>query len=230
VSRKLTPVSSSAPSHVHSAWLDWCPSTDCAATAGVLTVAAATTCTIPSGAYTYTDVFIAGTATLLGNVTITATSTFYITSSGRISGDAVGFSQNTSPFGCTTGGSSTGGVNGGYPSGSSASGVVGIPCTSFEWPITGGGGGVSGSTRPGGAGGGSLVVIANATAATAVQVNGTISMNGAAGSADCSSTGGGGAGGSVAIAASIFSGVGSIQARGGNAGACVVVVYRPEGL
>lgn len=55
---------------------------DCVSTDATLSVLSGSSCTLPAGDYLFTDVLISGTVTALGNVTITAFTSFVITSSG----------------------------------------------------------------------------------------------------------------------------------------------------
>jgi hypothetical protein len=76
-------------------------------------------------------------------------------------------------------------------------------------------------------GGGAIVLLANATAGTFAEINGTIRVNALAAvtaqSGDTSFTGGGGSGGSIAIEASVLLGSSSglLQANGGQGGVSV---------
>jgi hypothetical protein len=159
-------------------------------------------------------------ATFSGRWGLEAATAISIPAGAVIDGTGGGHGSSQFPSGCTLGPAASGGSGGGIGSPSGAT-----PCGVLEWPTNLGTGGVANSGG-GGAGGGAMYIYANASATTLLDLNGTIRVNGNTGGATCSGSGGGGSGGSIAIDASVFSGVGTLQSNGGIGGACVVVAGR----
>jgi hypothetical protein len=100
-------------------------------------VAAGTTCNLAPGAYSFTDVQIAGSLVLLGPgpVTLTVSNVFNVTSSGWVLGNGTGQAVGVPATGCTLGGANTGGVHGGVGGPGTSSSVVGSSCGSHEWYV-----------------------------------------------------------------------------------------------
>ena len=156
-----------------------------------------------------------------GAVSVVASTAFAVGSGVVFNGNGGGYASSTGA--CTVGSAGTGGSLGGYGAVGSAGGAAMIPCTAYEWPVTMGAGGVAWGSA-GGAGGSALSISVNSSMSSVFDLNGTITVNGLAGSGGCSGSGGGGAGGSVAISASILHGTGTIKAQGAAGGtfcACV---------
>lgn len=165
--------------------------------------------------------------TWTGQATVTAASGIIVGYGSWMNGNGGGYGSGVGV--CGSVGAGTGGSHGGY--GSSGSNGVGsvAPCTSLTWPMALGSGGGAWS-QPGGAGGASLVLVSNASAFSAVVINGSITVDGVRGSSDCSGGGGGGSGGSISINASTLLGAGSMTAIGAPGGQCVSCVYVWRGL
>jgi hypothetical protein len=153
-------------------------------------------------------------ATFSGRWGLEAATAISIPAGAVIDGTGGGHGSSQFPSGCTLGPAASGGSGGGIGSPSGAT-----PCGVLEWPTNLGTGGVA-NAGGGGAGGGAMYIYANASATTLLDLNGTIRVNGNAGAGSgCSGSGGGGSGGSIAIDASVFSGVGTLQSNGGIGGA-----------
>ncbi|KAA0158237.1 hypothetical protein FNF31_05471 [Cafeteria roenbergensis] len=126
-----------------------------------------------------------------------------------IRAQGVGYGSNARHPSCSDGGARNGGMHGGGPEGKT--------CGDYEWPVLAGAGGSSGQ-HDGGSGGGSVMLVCNATESSAMELNGTVSVDGQSGRAFTSGSGsasGGGAGGSLLVVASRLSGSGTLSADGG---------------
>jgi hypothetical protein len=155
-----------------------------------------------------------------------STSDLTIGPGAQLRGNGGGYASANSPpvAACTTSGRAYGGAHGGntksydyaYPT---YSGFA-TGCGSYREPeLMGASGGASySSSYSPGAGGGAIHVTA-----TRVELNGTLSVNGAAGSNygsnSCGRNPGGGAGGSIWVEAASFSGTGLLRANGNRGGA-----------
>ena len=188
----------------------------------------ATTVTVTAGAYEYDEIMVINGGTLYINdvVELTANS-FYVESGATVSGNARGGAGGTGSSagsGTGRGGGSTDAGGGGaghggaggraaYDSGDSAgTGGSTYGSTSNTTTEAGSGGG-AGSPSPGGAGGAAIKVVA-----ADIVVDGTITMDGAAGTGSSGRNGGGGSGGGILLIAETIDFTGLLSADGGNGG------------
>ncbi|RYY33572.1 hypothetical protein EON62_04120, partial [archaeon] len=150
---------------------------DCTTTeGGNLTVALGETCTWSAGTYTFNQLTILGTVTVINEVSVSAID-FNLTSTGTISGVGHGFSSNTGP------GISAGNGNGAAHAGCGGQGTCSTDPSatssraygSVFAPTMMGSGGHPYASYQGAAGGGALRLIVSGTA----QLDGTIDMSAA---------------------------------------------------
>lgn len=155
------------------------------------------------------------TARIASRLTVAPGASIRADGGGYLSGDG----------GCGVSSPGSGGSSGGYGSVGSYGGAVSPPCTSFQEPIDLGAGGQAWGGA-GGAGGGAMALFVNGTSQSFVQIDGTLSSNGLAGTGTCSGSGGGGSGGAIWLVTPLLYGSGAITARGGTGGEhmlCVIV-------
>jgi len=146
-----------------------------------------------------------------GQLTLTVTGNALIQAGGGMVADALGNSQSgigrstqVSPYGCSGGG------HGGYGAGAYTNAVGGgLPYDATAAPVsTGSAGGGIQPYSTGGAGGGYINLRVTGT----LQLDGSITANGANGSG---LGGGGGSGGGIVLNLATFNGAGSVTANGG---------------
>ena len=197
-------------------------SAPCEATEGVLEVNSGQSCDLEEGTYTFTEVHVKGTLNVFGKVHILS-SRIDVHTSGAINGNGRGLTSGLVGEGCdsSTGTRGAGGSHGGH-GGPGYEDLTQLrhPCGDFRYPTTPGAGGVPWSSYAGGAGGAALWLSSvdyHNKPALYVTINGTISMNGAAGSySGNNGQGGAGAGGSIYINATLFRGTGQMRVNGGD--------------
>jgi RHS repeat-associated protein len=197
-------------------------------TDGDLMVVSGDTCTFNAGIYTFNNVIVrsSGTLILKGDTTsdpgigvkINAENVT-VETGGKISADGMGYVSPSTWNACgggpgggsgagPGGGGGHGGI-GGENSTTTCGGHAGITYDSVYLPVMLGSAGGNRNGYSGGSGGGAIWLNVNGTLA----VNGVISANGNDGAGKVP---GGGAGGSILINVETLSGSGAVQARGGH--------------